>query len=158
MLCRGGPVKYKLKAGHANLVTDDWLFTNCVPHICLRFPNDRRLCRILDLSTMYACCDPTLRETLPEAQRMRSAAALQGIDYGLESTQWRRPPYMSTHSVNGNLCIDEMTHAMGKLLVSPLLLVLLLMVQFYRASFSISNGPTVPRPSCRCRLTRGLLP
>ena len=54
MLCPGGPIKYKLKAGLANLVTDDWLFTKCVPHIRLRFPNDRRLCRILGLSTLHA--------------------------------------------------------------------------------------------------------
>ena len=87
MLCPGGPIKYKLKAGLANLVTDDWLFTNCVPHIRLRFPNDRRLCRILGLSTLCACCDPALREMLPEAQRNRLAAALQGVDYGVNAVE-----------------------------------------------------------------------
>jgi len=45
----------KPKADLANLVTDDWLFTNCVPHIHLRFPNDCCLCRILGSSTLHAC-------------------------------------------------------------------------------------------------------
>jgi len=87
MLCPGGPIKYKLKAGLANLVTDDWLFTNCIPHIRLCFPNDHCLCRILGLSTLCACCDPTLREMLPEAQRNRLAAALQGVDYGVNAVE-----------------------------------------------------------------------
>ena len=144
-LCRGGPIKIKLKAGHTNLVTDDWLFMNCVPHIRLRFPNDCRLCWILGLSTLYAYCDLTLRATLPEAQRIRLEAALQGVDYGVNAVE-KTPLHVC--SVNGNLCIDEMS----------LLLVLLLMVQFYRASCSISSAPSVPRPLCRCKLTTGLLP
>jgi len=106
-----GPNQNKLKAGLANLVTDDWLFTHCVPHIRLRFPNDRRLCRILGLSTLYACCDPTLREHLPELQRTRLAAALQGIDYGVNAVE--KIP-LHVYSVNGNLFIDEMTQGGGQ--------------------------------------------
>ena len=41
MLCPGGPIKYKLKASLADLITNDSLFTKCVPHIRRRFPNDR---------------------------------------------------------------------------------------------------------------------
>jgi len=111
MLCPGGPIKCKLKAGLANLVTDDWLFTHCVPHIRLRLPNDRRLCRILGLSTLHACCDPTLREHLPELQRNRLAAALQGIDYGVNAVE-KIPLHVC--SVNGNLFIDEMTQGGGQ--------------------------------------------
>jgi len=33
LLCPGGPVKCKLKARPADRITDDWLFTKCVPHI-----------------------------------------------------------------------------------------------------------------------------
>jgi len=47
MLCRGGPVKCKLKVGLENLITDDWLFTHCVPHIRMRFSDDRRLAKSL---------------------------------------------------------------------------------------------------------------
>ena len=101
----GGPVKYKLEVGLDNLVTNDWLFTNCVPHIHLCFPNDRRLCQILGLATLHACYDPTLRETLPETQRIRLADSLQGVDYGVNAVE--KVP-LHVHSVNGNLFIDEM--------------------------------------------------
>jgi len=111
MLCPGSPIKYKLKAGLANLVTDDWLFANCVPHIRLRFPNDRRFCRILGLSMLHAYCGPTLRETLPDAQMIRLAAALQGVDYGVNAVE-KIPCHV--YSVNGNLCIDEMTQGGGQ--------------------------------------------
>jgi len=111
LLCPGGPVKYKLEAGLDNLVTNDWLFTNCVPHIHLRFANDRRLCRILGLSTLHAYCDPTLREQLPELQRNRLAATLQGIDYGVNAVE--KAP-LHVYSVNGNLFIDEMTQGGGQ--------------------------------------------
>ena len=116
MLCPGGPIKYKLKAGLANLVTDDWLFTNCIPHIHLRFPNDCRLCHILGLSTLYACCDPTLREHLPELQRSMLAAALQGINYGVNAAE-KIPLHVC--SVNGNLFIKEMTQGGGQAAGAP---------------------------------------
>jgi len=116
MLCPGGPIKCKLKTGLANLVTDDWLFTNCVPHIRLRFPNDRRLCRILGLSTLHAHCDPTQREQLSELQRNRLAAALQGVNCGVNAV-WKIPLHVC--SVNGNLFIDEMTQGGGQAAGAP---------------------------------------
>jgi len=111
MLCPGGPIKYKLKAGLDNLVTDDWLFTKCVPHIRLRFPNDRRLCRILGLATLHACCDLTLRELLPNEQKARLSCGLRDINYGVNAVT--KVP-LHVHSVNGNLCIDEMTQGEGQ--------------------------------------------
>ena len=78
VLCKGGPIKHKLKAG-LDHITDEWLFTHCVPHIRNRFPNDRRFCRILALATLFAYCDPTLRASLPEVQRERMEAGMQGI-------------------------------------------------------------------------------
>jgi len=106
MLCPGGPIKYKVKVGLEDRITDDWLFTNCVPHMRLRFPNDRRLCRILGLSTLYAYCEPTLRDSLTEYHVTRLAAGLQGLDYGVNAVE--KIP-LHVYSVNGNLCIDEMT-------------------------------------------------
>jgi len=32
-LFKRGPVKHKLKVGLENQITDDWLFTCCVPHV-----------------------------------------------------------------------------------------------------------------------------
>jgi len=111
MLCPGGPIKYKLKAGLDNLVTDDWLFTKCVPHIRLRFPNDRRLCRILGLATLHAYCDLTLRELLPNEQKARLSYGLRDINYGVNAVT--KVP-LHVYSVNGNLCIDEMTQGEGQ--------------------------------------------
>jgi len=42
LTCKGGPIKCKLKASVQDRVTDEWVFTRCVPHIRHRFPNDRR--------------------------------------------------------------------------------------------------------------------
>jgi len=158
-------MKHKLKAGLANLVTDDWLFPNCVPHIRLRFPNDCRLCRILGLSTLCACCDPTLREQPPELQRNRLAAALQGVDHGVNTVE-KIPLHVC--SVNGNLFINEMTQgggqagkAAGGAPFVPAAVggsVLPLMVQFHKASFSTSSVPTNSRPLCKCRQTMVLPP
>ena len=108
MLCPGGPIKYKLKHGLANRITDEWLFTHCVPHIRRRFPNDRRFCRILGLATLFAYCDPTLRERLTDFHRTRISAGLEGINYGVNCVE--RVP-LHIYSVNGNLCIDEMAQA-----------------------------------------------
>ena len=107
LICKGGPIKYKLKASVQDRITDEWLFTHCVPHIRHRFPNDRRLCRALGLATLFAYCDPTLRDTrLTEYHRTRMSAGLQGLDYGANCVE--RVP-LHIYSVNGNLCIDEMT-------------------------------------------------
>jgi len=106
----GGAIKCKPKAGLASLVTDDWLFARCVPHIFLRFPNDRHLCRISGLSTLCVHCDPTLREQLPELQRDRSAAAPKGIDHGVNAVE-KIPLHVC--SVIGDLFIDEMTQGGG---------------------------------------------
>lgn len=90
-----------------NRITDEWLFTHCVPHIRRRFPTDRRLCRTLGLATLFAYCDPTLRDTrLTEYHRTRIAAGLQGLNYDANCVE--RVP-LHIYSVNGNLCIDEMT-------------------------------------------------
>jgi len=40
MLYKGGPIKYKLKVGLENQITDYWLFTYCVPQLHHRFAND----------------------------------------------------------------------------------------------------------------------
>ena len=73
--CPGGPIKYKLKVG-LDCVNDEWLFTNCIPHIHARFSNDRAFCRTLGLATLYAYCEPTLRDLLTDFHRTRIAAAL----------------------------------------------------------------------------------
>jgi len=106
LLCPGGPIKHKLEASLAGRITDDWLFTKCVPHIRLRFPNDRRLCRILGLATLHACCDPTLRELLPNEQQARLSRGLRDVNCGVNAVE-KVPLHVC--SVNGNLCINEMT-------------------------------------------------
>jgi len=68
------------------------------------FPNDRRLCRTLGLATLFACCDPTLRELLTEFHVTRISAGLQGINY--ETNCVERTP-LHIYQVNGNLCVDE---------------------------------------------------
>jgi len=106
MLCRGGPIKYKLKVGLENRITDDWLFTHCVPHIRMRFSNDRRLCKIFGLTALYAYCDPTLRGYLTEYQCTRIAAGLNGLGVGYTDNCVERVP-LHIYSINGNLCVDE---------------------------------------------------
>ena len=101
--CKGGLIKYKLKAGLNNIM-DDWLFTHCVSHIRNHFPNERRFCRILALATMFAYCDPTLRASLPELQRERMEAGMQGILH-VDNLVDRVPLHI--YSVNGQVCIDE---------------------------------------------------
>jgi len=44
LVCKGGPIKHKLKASVQDRISDDGLFAHCVPHIRHCFPNDRRLC------------------------------------------------------------------------------------------------------------------
>jgi len=69
------------KVGLENRIADDWLFTCCVPHIRMRFSNDRRLCEIFALSMLCACCDPTLRGCLTEHQCTLIAASLNGVEH-----------------------------------------------------------------------------
>jgi len=104
LLCPGGAIKYKLKASAVDLITDDFLFTYCVPNIRRRFSNDRRLCRILGLARLFAYCDPTLRETLTEYTVTRLAAGLQGVNY--EANLVDRVP-LHIYTVNGILCVNE---------------------------------------------------
>jgi len=107
----GGGIKYKLKASFMDRITDEWLFAHCVPHIRHCFPNDRRFCRVMGLATLFAYCDPTLRDTrLTEHHRTRILAGLEGLDYGANCVE--RVP-LHVYSVNGNLCIDEMTMPPG---------------------------------------------
>ena len=110
VLCKGGPIKYKLKVGLENRITDDWLFTYCVPHIRQRFANDRRLCKIFGLTALYAYCDPTLRGYLTEFQVTRISAGLNGLGVECTDNCVERVP-LHIYSVNGNLCIDEVNTA-----------------------------------------------
>jgi len=57
-----------------------------------------------------------LREQLPELQRNRLAAALQGIDHGVNAVE--KIP-LHVYSVNGNLFIDEMTQGGGQAAGAP---------------------------------------
>jgi len=110
LLCPGGPIKYKLKVG-LDRINDEWLFTNCVPHIRARYPTDRRLCRTLGLATLYAYCEPTLRGLLTEFHWIRIAAALQGLEYGNNCVE--KIP-LHVYNVNGNLHIEELTQGAGQ--------------------------------------------
>jgi len=104
LLCLGGAVKCKLKAGHVDCIADDFLFTRCVPDIRCCCPSDRRLCRILGLAVLFACCNPTLCDALAECTVARSAAGLQGVN--CESNAAERAP-LHTNTVKGNLCVNE---------------------------------------------------
>jgi len=104
MLCKGCPIKYKLKVGPENRVTDDWLFTYCVPHIRMCYSNDHQLCKIFALSTLYAHCDPTLRGYLTDCQCTRLAAGLSGAEY-TDNCVEQVPLHIC--SVNENMCGDE---------------------------------------------------
>ena len=72
LLCNGGPVKYATKEGV--VVTDNWLFVECIPNVRQRFPGDNRLCQVLGLATLWAAFDPEASAFLdPEhADRIRS--------------------------------------------------------------------------------------
>jgi len=105
LLCPGGAIKYKLKASLADLITDDWLFTKCVPHIRRRYPNDHRLCRILGLATLHAYCDPTLRELLPNEQQARLSYGLRDTNYGVNAVE--KVP-LHVYAINSNSCINKM--------------------------------------------------
>ena len=66
MLCQGGPIKYQLKYGMGNRITDDWLFTHVVPNIFRRFTHDTRFCRVLAMPMLYAYFDDgPMHERLP---------------------------------------------------------------------------------------------
>ena len=72
LLCNGGPVKYTLQDDL--IVTDNWLFVECVPSIRRRFPQDHRLCHLLGLATLYAAFEPLVSPFLDpvHADRIRS--------------------------------------------------------------------------------------
>ena len=55
LLCDGGPIRYDTKPGV--VVTDNWLFIECVPHVRARFPDDDRMCRVLGLAILWAVFD-----------------------------------------------------------------------------------------------------
>jgi len=104
LLCPGWAIKHKLKASAVDHITDDFLFAHCVPNICRRFPNDRRLCQMLGLAMLFAHCDHTLRDTLAECIVTRSAGGLQGVN--IESNLVEHVP-LHICTVNGNLCVNE---------------------------------------------------
>jgi len=104
LLCPGGAIKYKLNASATDRITDEFLFTHCVPNICRRFPNDRHLCRILGLSMLFAYCDPALRDTLTEYTVTRLAGGLQGVN--METNLVERAP-LHIYTINCNLCVNE---------------------------------------------------
>jgi len=163
LLCPGGPVKHKLEASPADLITDDWLFTKCAPHIRRRFPNDRQLCRTLGLATLCACCDPTLRELLPNEQQARLSHGLREVNCGVNAVE-KAPLHVC--SVNGNLCIDKMTQQ-GQVIegvqgqAAAVVATPGLVGTAHGAipqSILLNNGVSTNRPSNRCRWRRASLP
>jgi len=110
LLCPGGPIKYKLKVG-LDRINHEWLFTNCIPHIHAHFSNDRAFCRTLGLASLYAYCEPTLRDLLTDFHRIRIAVALQGLEHGDNCVE-KIPLHVC--NVNGNLHIKELTQGAGQ--------------------------------------------
>jgi len=64
------------------------------------------------MSTLHVCCDLTLMETLPEAQKIRLAAALQDINCGVNAVE--RSPCVSAQQTVISLSINEMTQWGGQ--------------------------------------------
>jgi Transcriptional activator of glycolytic enzymes len=62
LLCDGGPIQYDTKPG--TVVTDNWLYIECVPHVRARFEDDDRFCRLLGLAILWAAFDPEVSEFL----------------------------------------------------------------------------------------------
>ena len=80
LLCRGGPVRYKLKDGIS--IPDEWLFANVVAHIRKRYPNDTRLCSVLALPLLFICLGSDENVHVPGVLRnhVRSKYSLLGLD------------------------------------------------------------------------------
>ena len=110
VLCVGGPIKYKLKAG-VNL-TDDWLFDNVVPNIRRRYPNDSRLCRVLATALLYGALDPQIgEELLPPSLRERITTAYVPTHPETAQPVVRVP--LTIYRIQDNLMIDEMIQQEG---------------------------------------------
>ena len=80
LLCRGGPVRYKLKDGIT--IPEEWLFANVVPHIRARYPNDARLCSVLALPLLFICLRSDDSVHVPDVLRnhVRSKYSLLGLN------------------------------------------------------------------------------
>ena len=105
VLCVGGPIKYKLKQD-VNL-TDDWLFTNVVPHIRARYADDSRLCRVLATALLFGALDGDIGETMvPENIRQRITAAYVPTHPTVPQPVQRVP--LTIYRIQDSLMIDEM--------------------------------------------------
>lgn len=60
--CDEGAVCYEVDDGMT--VTDEWLFTNVIPHIRERYTNDLRFCRVVGKAHLWACFNEEARDGL----------------------------------------------------------------------------------------------
>jgi hypothetical protein len=105
VLCVGGPIKYKMKAGVT--LTDDWLFENVVPNIRCRYWNDSRLCKVLATALLFAAMDAEVGEKfLPPAMRDRISAAYIPTHPEIQQPVVRIP--LMIYRIQDTLMIDEM--------------------------------------------------
>jgi hypothetical protein len=103
MLCVGGPIAYRFKAG-VNL-TDDWLFEHVVPNIRQRYPNDSRLCRVLATALLFGAMDNEIGEAyLPQAMRDRITQAYIPTHPTIAQPVTRVP--LNIYRIEDNLMID----------------------------------------------------
>jgi len=101
LLCMGGPIKYKLKAGVE--ISDDWLFQHVVPNIRQRYPNDLNLCKILALAILFAVLDKTI--DVPAEICTRITSAYTALD--LQETNAVIKVPLHVYRIEDRLMIDE---------------------------------------------------
>ena len=104
LLCDGGPIKYELQDG-LNL-TDNFLFTECIPNIRARYSEDYRLCKLLGLAYMWAVFDEDASEFVGAVVRDRIQTQY-GRQYTCPTNPVKKVPIHIVKGINDKLDIVE---------------------------------------------------
>ena len=111
LCCKGGAVKYELADGV--VVTDNWLFVECVPNIREQYADDSRFCRVMGLCFLWAVFDEETSAYLDPTtvDRIRSNfQRLHGLIEGNPVTKTK----LSVVKINGSLDIIPLSDSCAR--------------------------------------------
>ena len=108
LLCVGGAVKYELE--DAFIVTDNWLYVECVPNIRKRFEKDARFCRVMALSYLWAVFDQETADYLNPVDVDRVRTNFQRLHGPVDSNPVKKTK-IAVVKINGSLDIVELDSA-----------------------------------------------
>ena len=110
LLCRGGPIAYKIKNGYG-FINDEFLFESVCPNIARRYGHDRGMVRVLGTALLYACLEDSLEDLVPLPMKNRVTAAFipKAMEAGMDDPQQSNPVAkipLVVYRVNDQLRID----------------------------------------------------